>query len=66
MELSLLHKTLNYLTYKEMNINEPNTSRQLAALIQGVKGEHREQFIKDAKEAKDMESFIKHFLKSYE
>lgn len=49
-----------------MNINEPNTSRQLAALIQGVKEESREQFIKDAKEAKDMKSFIKHFLKSYE
>jgi endo-1,4-beta-mannosidase len=49
-----------------MNINEPSTSRQLAALIQGVKGGHREQFIEDAKKAKDMKSFIKHFLKSYE
>lgn len=49
-----------------MNINEPTTSRQLAALIQGVRGEYREQFIKDAKEAKNMESFLKHFLKSYE
>jgi len=49
-----------------MNINEPSTSRQLAALIQGVKGEHRDEFIQDAKKAKDMETFIKHFLKSYE
>jgi hypothetical protein len=49
-----------------MNINEPSTSRQLAALIQGVKGDFRDQFIEDAKKAKDMKSFIKHFLKSYE
>ena len=49
-----------------MNINEPNTSRQLAALIQGVKSDYRDQIIEDAKKAKDMKSFIKHFLKSYE
>lgn len=49
-----------------MNINEPNISRQLAALIQGVKGEYRNQFIEDAKEAKNMKEFIEHFLESYE
>lgn len=49
-----------------MNINEPNTSRQLAALIQGVKAEQRPQFLEDAKKAKSMVAFMKHFLKSYE
>jgi hypothetical protein len=45
-----------------MNINEVNTSRQLAAMIQGIDGDKRARFLKDAREAKDMESFIKHFM----
>lgn len=49
-----------------MDINEPNNSRQLAALIQGVDRDYREQFLEDAKKSKDMDSFLKHFLKSYE
>ena len=47
-----------------MNINEPVTSRQLAAMIQGIPAKARDRFIEDAKKAKDMEAFIKHFTKT--
>jgi hypothetical protein len=42
-----------------MNINEPVNSRMLAILIQGVVGEDRDQFLEDARNAKDMDTFIK-------
>ncbi len=45
-----------------MNINEPNTSRQLAAMIQGIKADARGRFIEDARNAESIEAFIEHFL----
>ena len=44
-----------------MNINKPNISRQLAAMIQGIDGDERDKFIEDAKNAKSMEAFINKF-----
>ena len=41
-----------------MNIEEPNTSRILAILIQPVIAEDRMKFIADAKAAPDMETFV--------
>jgi hypothetical protein len=41
-----------------MNINEPETSRTLAILIQPVVSEDRRKFIRAAEEAKDMASFM--------
>lgn len=46
-----------------MNINEPEVSRTLAALIQGVQFEDRDSFIEDAKEALNMEAFMKGMTK---
>jgi len=47
-----------------MNINEPNNSRQLAAMIQGIKADARDRFIEDARNAESMEAFIEHFLET--
>jgi hypothetical protein len=47
-----------------MNINEPANSRILAELIQGVPGDDRMDFIAKARKAKDMDSFIKEFMKN--
>ena len=41
-----------------MNIQDPDTSRILAILIQPVKAEDRREFIKRAEAAPDMDSFI--------
>jgi hypothetical protein len=48
-----------------MDINEPNISRQLAILIQGLRPDEQAVFIKEARDAKDMESFIKFFVKTF-
>lgn len=42
-----------------MNIREPETSRQLAILIQPVIADDRRKFREAAEKAKDMEAFIK-------
>lgn len=42
-----------------MNLNDPNTSRTLAALIQTVAADSREQFRQDAAQAPDMKTFLK-------
>jgi hypothetical protein len=47
-----------------MNINDPLNSRQLAAMIQGIKGDKRDQFLADARKSPNMEAFMKHFLKT--
>jgi hypothetical protein len=45
-----------------MNINEPSNSRILSELIQGVPGDERMQFLKDARAAKDIDSFAKQVM----
>ena len=45
-----------------MDINEPTNSRQLSILIQGLNVEERELFLKEARKAEDMESFIKFYF----
>ena len=42
-----------------MNINDPDTSRILAILIQPVVAEDRRKFIKAAEKASNMEAFMK-------
>jgi hypothetical protein len=42
-----------------MNINNPATSRTLAALIQNIAADSREQFRQDASQAPDMKTFLK-------
>lgn len=42
-----------------MNINDPTTSQILAVLIQNVDGPDRQKFIEDAKDAANMDVFIK-------
>lgn len=48
-----------------MDINEPNNSRQLAILIQGLSPDERTEFLKEARRSKDMESFIAYFVKTF-
>jgi hypothetical protein len=45
-----------------MNINEPSNSRILSELIQDIPGDERMQFIKDARAAKDIDSFAKQVM----
>jgi len=42
-----------------MNLNNPETCRTLAAMIQQIAPESREQFRSDAEEAPDMETFMR-------
>jgi hypothetical protein len=42
-----------------MNINDPQTSRTLAILIQPVLAEDRRKFIQAAEKASNMEAFMK-------
>lgn len=42
-----------------MNTENPKISRLLAKLIQIVEWEDRQKFIKDAKESKDLHTFLK-------
>jgi hypothetical protein len=48
-----------------MDINEPNNSRQLAILIQGLRPDEKTEFLKEARRAKDMESFIKYYMENF-
>lgn len=48
-----------------MDLNEPNNCRQLAILIQGLTPEERTEFLKEARRAKDMESFIKYYMENF-
>ena len=48
-----------------MDINEPNNSRQLAIFIQGLDPDEKIEFIKEAKRAKDMDSFIKYYMENF-
>jgi hypothetical protein len=48
-----------------MDINEPSNSRQLSILIQGLRPDEQAVFIKEARNAKDMDSFIKFFVKTF-
>jgi hypothetical protein len=46
-----------------MNINEPVNSRMLAILIQNIVRKDRDQFLEDARNAKDMDAFLKGMVK---
>ena len=48
-----------------MDINEPNNSRQLSILIQGLDPDERIDFIKEARRADDMDSFIKYYMENF-
>lgn len=42
-----------------MNIHDPNVSRILAAIIQQISLESQEQFLRDARNAPNIESLLK-------
>jgi len=42
-----------------MNLNDPDTCRTLAVLIQNIAPESREQFREDAEKAPDMKVFMR-------
>lgn len=59
MTIPVKHAIVVFNSTRPMKINEPTTSRILAILIRNIDVADRDQFIKDAEEAPDMDTFIK-------